>query len=241
MVWAEIAEPIQLNRREVHVWSSSLIVDDSRFQFYESCLDEREIARANRYTIEQARRYFVVARGTLKWLLSKYTDTNPTQIRFQLGPKGKPYLHSNDETSLQFNSTDTKHEALFAFCWDAELGIDIELRSRSVRHELIASKKLTPGEFKLYQQCPENIRRQFFLSVWTRKEAYGKAKGFGMYYPMAEIELVRSLKLEPISISDQSGLVWQVIQLEPSPKLTACVVTQGAGFILQRFRLASQL
>ncbi len=235
--WSTASKPPVLNPGEVHLWSASLLVSDEQFLMFERYLDERELTRANRYAMEIARARFICARAILKHLLALYTGDEPTSIRFRLGPLGKPYLPTNSRPQLYFNSTDTQDEALFAFCLDAELGIDIEYKTRKVNHSIIVNRKFTPQEIQQYHARTSEQRRGYFLSVWTRKEAYGKAIGVGIKYRLNQVNLVDAEDSVRHSVRDDSETDWEIVQIEPADDMIACVVTQGSGWRFRCHRL----
>ena len=206
-------------------------------RFYESCMDGRERARANRYSVEQSRIRFIRARGILKELLGMYTGFEPTTMSFDHGPLGKPYLSPMPELPLQFNSTDTHGEALYAFCRFGEIGVDIEFMNREVSHGGIAKRKFSRHEYEEYLDRSLEKRKNFFLSVWTRKEAYGKAKGVGIRYRLNSVNLIGDEGLSRFSIRDENGIRWGISQVCPALGVTACVVAEGEGWGIRCFRL----
>ncbi len=235
--WPHCSEPPRLLPGEVHLWSASLAADDEQYRYYQSCMNPEEMARANRYAMATSRTRFICARAILKLLLSRYIGKNPAEISFRLGPLGKPYLPPASGNFLQFNSTDTEEEALFAFCLDAEIGVDIEYKTRKVNHAIIAHRKLTEQEYSYYRALPASQRRLFFLSVWTRKEAYGKAIGVGIKYRLNEVNLIDENQSPRISIRDDAGVVWEIVQIEPAADLVASVVTENTGWNFRYYRL----
>lgn len=226
-----------LRQGEVHIWSASLSESASRKDLYESYLDERETKRARRYSTELARTRFIVARGILRDLLATYTKSEPGAIKFRYGARGKPYLAKSNFQQLYFNSTDSESEAMYAFCFGGELGIDLELESRKVRHKMIASRKFSSLEHQIYMECEEGERKKYFLSVWTRKEAYGKARGVGIWYPLNSVDLVTDQRLSSVVVRDDSDVTWEVLKIAPAKGMIATLVTEGIGWKLRGFRL----
>ncbi len=237
--WPQASEPPSLQPGEVHLWSASLLTSQDRLPDLERYLDERERARVNRYALQHSRVRFVSARATLKHLLAAYTGYDPFAMRFHLGSLGKPYLPQMSGLVPYFNSTDTQDEAIFAFCQDAEIGVDIEFKTRQVNHPIIAQRKFTSQELAQYHACPAEQRQSFFLSVWTRKEAYGKAIGVGIKYPLNQVCLVDDDNSSRIAFRDVAGVQWDIVQIEPADNLVACVVTQGTGWRFRCQRLAA--
>ena len=238
--WKHKSRPPLLTSREVHLWSASLAVSADQVRFYESCLDARETRRANRYRSEQGRFRFICARGILKELLAAYCGYDPQNISFALGTMGKPYLSPMSDPPIQFNTTDTQNEALFAFCRSGEIGVDIELLPREVKHERIAYRKFSQTEYEAYIAKPMSQRKDYFLSVWTRKEAYGKAKGVGIRYTLNSVNLVCGEGLSSVSLTDSLGTEWEIRQIKPFESATACVVTQGAGWNFRCFHFVGE-
>ena len=237
ILWPQPASFPKLHSRQVHIWSASIDVSDQRFRFYESCLTRRELTRADRYAHDLTRRRFVCARGLLKEILGRYTGVEPSGIVFDLGKLGKPYLPTRISSDLQFNSTDTKGEALFAVCRSAEIGIDIEFADRKVRHQIIAPRKFSEAELACYQRLSLSQRKEYFLNVWTRKEAYGKAKGVGIKYRLNSVNLVDESDLDRLSVVDSKGTKWEVVQISPATNIAAAVVIEGTGWQIEGFRL----
>ena len=224
----------ELNDGEVHLWRASLKVGTAALNHYYELLDHHEIARVNRYSNALSRNRFIVARGILRELLGNYLNQSLEKLEFSLGVQGKPYFKAEQRPPIQFNTTDSRDTSLYAICRSGEIGLDVEFADRQVRHELIAPRKLTPREYDLYLKRPDDERREFFLYVWTRKEAYGKARGVGMRYNMREADLLGADELENVRVEDAGGKGWDIVQIRPDKKIIVCVVTETSG---NRFRL----
>ncbi len=227
----------ELLSSEIHLWSGSLDVSPERIRYYEACMDRREKRRAERYSVELSRERFICARGILKELLGKYADAEPDTISFTLGRLGKPYLPENISSELQFNSTDTQQAALFAFCRSAEIGVDIEFLTRNVRHREIAQRKFSCQEYDQYLQHPTSRQKNYFLKIWTRKEAYGKARGVGIRYRLNSVNLVDDAGSDRLSVHDETGAIWEIVQFSPEPEVIASVVVAGTGWKFRCFQL----
>ncbi len=238
--WGIADAPPALEHGQVHLWLADLQLSEKQFKFCESCLDLRERKRAARYSHPDARFRYVCARGVLKQILSRYLACDSRKISFRLGELGKPYLdpHLHLHPAIQFNATDSGMLALYALCLSSEIGIDIELADRKVRHDLIAPRRFSAHELSRYRRFsdPEQ-RRMTFLSVWTRKEAYGKAKGVGIAYPMKEVNLVDDDAWTQTRIIDADGLPMEITPMASSCRFVASVAVSGSGWRYLGFRL----
>lgn len=235
--WPETQNRVEFQSAEFHVWLADLNSVTDHLGYLKSCLDERELARLERYSVERSKRRFVASRSILKVLLGLYCQSNPQDIRLDYGPLGKPCLKQNRD--LQFNTTDSGDIALFVFSNCCELGVDLELATRQVRHELIAPRKFTPEEYQQYASCPKSQQRNFFLSLWTRKESYGKALGVGIRYPLNSVNLSGQSMKQRTSVKDDRGRIWEIVPITSVPQLIVCVVTEGCGYQPRFFRFSA--
>jgi phosphopantetheinyl transferase len=118
----------------VHVWRADLAaVEDGLEDLL--CADER--SRAARILPARKRVLWVRSRGLLRALLGRYLDRDPRELRFVLGPHGKPALLSEGPTrpdvgeDLRFNLSHSDDHALVAVSAGREVGVDIErIRAR---------------------------------------------------------------------------------------------------------------
>ena len=73
-MWGPASSPPPLESGQVHVWRFRLDVDDSRLIACRALLTDGEHERAERFAFDEPCRRFIVARGTLRALLSAYVD-----------------------------------------------------------------------------------------------------------------------------------------------------------------------
>ena len=235
--WPVTPNCVEFQSAEIHVWLADLNSVSNHLDYLKSCLDTRELARMERYSVERSKRRFVSSRSILKVLLGLYCNISPQDIQLGYGPLGKPYLKQN--RALQFNSTDSGDIALYVFSDSCELGVDLELAIRPVRHDLIAPRKFTQEEYQQYANCAKSQQRQFFLSMWTRKEAYGKALGVGIRYPLNSIDLSSQSVDQRTSVKDERGRTWEIIPVTSVPQIIACLVTEDCGYQPRFFRFSA--
>ena len=75
-------------------------------------------------------------------------------------------------------------------------------------------------------------RTAAFMTVWARKEAYGKAIGQGLDYRLRSVTVGASGS----TISGGAG-DWQVADIDVDPTCVAAVVAQGSGWRVQLDRI----
>ncbi len=176
-----------LSTGHVHVWRAIVDVPSARLQVYEDVLSPDERARAQRLHRPHHRRGFTAARGILRHILAHYLGTSPRDIRFESGPFGKPFLPDPVRPPLYFNVTHSRELAVYAVSRDFEVGIDLEADRESTDYAKLAERICSPEEFLVFQQCPQVEQKAAFFRYWTRKEAFVKAIGTGLSFPLKQV------------------------------------------------------
>src|SRR3982751_870639 len=102
--WSEPPKSSSLQTGEVHVWRIELEQPDELLQKFRTTLHTDELERAARFHFDKHRRRFIVGRGFLRDVLSRYLNARPEALTFSYGAYGKPALAGeHQDTSLRFN------------------------------------------------------------------------------------------------------------------------------------------
>ena len=176
IAWATPSSWPRLSDDEIHVWCVELDAA-GEVSALAACLSADEHERARGLLSGTHQRRFVVARGMLRQLLGRYLGQAPDAVAFLRGPYGKPFLQ---EGGLHFNVSHSHELALYAIARDREVGVDVEWMRPQVAHEQIAARFFSLEEQEALAQVPDEARRAAFYNIWTRKEAYVKARGDGI-------------------------------------------------------------
>ncbi len=173
-------QPI-LSRAVVHVWQSGLDVPAGDLAYYAALLAEDERERANRFHFERDRNAYTAGRGMLRDLLGRYLSEPPAVLEISYSEYGKPLLHGSD---LQFNLAHSGGIVLFAFTLQAMVGVDLEVEREMSDAVAIAERFFSPGERETLRSLPQEEQIPAFFRCWSRKEAFIKAVGEGLSYPL---------------------------------------------------------
>jgi 4'-phosphopantetheinyl transferase len=165
-----------LRENEVHVWRGSLSRRPGEVARLRDLLTPDECARADRCRFERDRSRYIVGRATLRLLLARYLDSEPNELEIAYGEFDKPYLDGGPS----FNLSHSGPVALYAFAAAGELGVDVELVDADLSRELIAERFFSPAEVSVLRSLPAEAQPRAFLTCWTRKEAFIKARGDGL-------------------------------------------------------------
>jgi len=216
----------RLEGNQVHVWTLRLEASEDRFAQCLSWLSSDETARAARFHFDEHRRAFVLGRACLRALLGALLEAPPGQVAFCYGPKGKPAL-ADASSSLRFNASNSGNLAAFAFTEGCELGIDVEQVRPVPEMERIAARFFAPGEASELLALPEVDRPQAFFNCWTRKEAYIKSVGDGLFVPLDSFRVTlrpgeRAEMLE-LGGSAEAAKGWTLRDFVPAPGFAGAV------------------
>jgi 4'-phosphopantetheinyl transferase len=149
---------------------------------------ERERATAKR--IESKRREYITGQASLRTLLGRMLGTNPPDVAYRRGVKGKPYLSDEFASSdLQFNITHSGGVVVVAMAVGTEVGVDVEWHNERTNPDLVARRAFTPAEREGMAGVPADDRRAHFFQIWTCKEALVKCTGLGIHSGMDQYEV----------------------------------------------------
>lgn len=214
--WTDAQSGPDLAANDVHVWLAHLPSARPALELATAVLSPDERERIARFRFEALRERSTLTRGILRWLLGHYLQTVPEQLVFTYGPHGKPALAS---TGLHFNTSHSGDYALFAFTHAGDVGVDIEqVRGDLPRREEIARRHFAPGENERLRTVPEAERTRAFFELWTRKEAFVKARGAGLFSGLERFEVsLGEPRVLSVDGSTAEAAQWQLIG---SPEVT---------------------
>jgi 4'-phosphopantetheinyl transferase len=201
----------------LEVVGHSLSTDPDEVETLARALSADERERAARYRWERDRRKFVVGRGRLRRLLGLQLGRAADEIRFRYGANGKPML--DGDRRLSFNLSHADDLMLVAICQDDDVGVDVERLRPSPGMADLASDFLTRTELDRLALVDEAERLATMYRMWTRKEAWLKARGVGLSVPPQnlDVELRRDGRGTLGAVDDRdSGLVGRLHDLTPA-------------------------
>jgi 4'-phosphopantetheinyl transferase len=231
--WLIPPDEMSLNCHEVHVWRAFLHITASHVKHLKEILSADELIRADRFHFQRDRDHFIAARGMLRSLLGKYLKITPAEVTFSYGLFGKPELENTGvDKQLRFNISHSQGIAIFAFVQRRDLGVDLEHIRYDISSEDIAEKYFSKGEFDTLNALPEHKRQRAFFILWTRKEAYLKARGKGLSGGLNNFDVTTPALGEPAEPSEiqgfrKHGVSWLLRDLDVGPGYAAALAVEG--------------
>lgn len=195
-------------------------------------LNEGERARWQRFRPERSRREYLATHALARTALSHSRPIAPRDWRFVTNAYGKPA--PAPECGLRFNLSNSVGLAV-CLVVDApiEVGVDVEDRSRAAEIADIEYKVFSAAELAQVDALPETEKPGRYLSLWTLKEAYIKARGMGMALPLREISFLfdsaGEVRLEAADGVDEDASRWRFRRLDYAGHRIAMVWEGAAG------------
>lgn len=181
----------------VDVWSVRLD-EPARAGSEVVVLSPDEIARASRFHFDKDRIHFTQCRSALRAVLASYLAIPAAEIQFEYLASGKPQLAAEQNPrTLQFNVSHSSNMALIAVGSEHRLGVDIEKIRGDVDTVTLAERFFSLRERAGLQALPDHLRVPGFFACWTRKEAFLKATGDGLSFPLADFSVTTHPDLNP--------------------------------------------
>lgn len=188
----------------MHLWRVELDVEAEAEAKLLGRLAADEIDRAEGFASAQARRRFVVARGTLRVLLADLLGEPPRSIAIEEGASGKPRLAGAGQR-LGFNVSHSGDLALICVAEGVEVGVDLELLRPVPDAVEIARRRFTPAEARFVEEGGAADAGRRFLLCWTRKEALVKAVGAGLDFDLRSFTIPLEEPGGVVSLANPEG------------------------------------
>jgi 4'-phosphopantetheinyl transferase len=238
-----LAGSFQLASDEVHSWRASLDVppETSARLYATLTFDERN--RSARFRFERDQQRFIVAHGVLRDLLGRYLQTQAGRISYVYNAFGKPGLSPEFGGRLKFNLSHSSGLALIAITADSNVGVDLEyIRAQSDCAE-IARRFFSAAEVDQLNALPNDLYAEAFISCWTKKEAYLKARGDGLAIPLNSfsVPLKTASAHSPVDLYVASNDIvpakrWSFYTLQPAPGYIGALAIEGSGWRLSQWQ-----
>jgi 4'-phosphopantetheinyl transferase len=214
------------DRHRVDIWRVGLERHPKHVEEASSLLRPEEISSVER-VVEPHRTRRLLARASLRVVLSRYLGVSPADVAFAYGPHGKPLLAGRRSSPVEFNLSTSGDVCLIAVSRTRPVGIDVEEVTPLPDTGRIARRFFTAAEAAaLGPGDGVDVRR--FLRYWTAKEAYAKGVGAGLSLPLAEIVVPREFEHEErVTLLGGQGERWSLIRVDPGSETVATLAVKA--------------
>lgn len=196
---------MQIAPGEIHIWSTTLVLNQAQEQFGLALLSPDEQARAARLVRPTISQRFIIARSFLRQILSLYVGKPASEISFSYNEYNKPGINYPLRTNVQFNLSHSDDRLIIALTVDYAIGVDIE-KIKETFNPAIVKRFFSEQEQQALETAADPAT--FFYQIWSRKEAVLKALGKGLFAPPANFSVADEQQVITLEKAD-----WSVLSL----------------------------
>jgi len=213
--------------------ASTFAGDSSRIARTLSWMTPAERDRYANFRHDRDRWMFALGREMARSLVGAALDVAPEAWIWREGPHGRPEI-ADPATSLHFNLSHSAGLVVCALSRDRAVGVDVEDLTRRAPDPAIVTRYCSPAEAE--DVCAQaDGWRDRFLTYWTLKEAYLKARGLGISVHLSDISFTlagggqaRIGFLESLAGTDERWR-FHLVRLEPHHLAAVAVDTRDGA------------
>jgi len=200
-------------------------------------LDDAERGRAARFVFDRDRRRFIAAHAWVRLVLGRCLDRAPASLRFAASSHGKPHL-VDPPIDVRFNLSHAGERALLALTVGLDVGVDVE-EERPIEILDLARRFFAAAESDTLVALPAPEQHAAFFRCWTRKEAFVKALGEGLSFPLDAFEVSLADEDSPqllrASRAPHALRDWRIRALRMEPGYAAALAAEAGDWRIVRW------
>lgn len=128
---------------------------------------------------------FAASRYVMKCTVAAALEAPVQAIDFTFRPGGRPGVRGWDELALSLAHTDEL--LVVGVSRTGPIGVDVERADRPIPFDPMGAEVCTPAEAERLAALPAERQRAELLRLWTLKEAYTKALGYGLRHSFSRV------------------------------------------------------
>jgi 4'-phosphopantetheinyl transferase len=238
--WREISEILSVVPEEIHVWRISLARPPAEILRLRKILSADETNHAARFHFAHDARRFIVRRAALRQLLAANLDLRPEEIEMVSANFQKPKIATaQNPRRLQFSASHSGDWALIALAQNYEVGVDVEQHRPLPDAADLVKSFFSDWEIAEFARLPEPARTEGFFNCWTRKEAFVKALGLGLAYPLKQFSVAlapgQPAALVEVAGDSNAREKWCLASLDVAPAHAAALVFETGPPTIRSF------
>ena len=230
---------VAIKDNQVHVWQVNLKTIPADATKFTGTLSPDELERAGKLKFQRDREHFILSHSQLRLILSKYCHCLPGELSFRYNSCKKPLISNTEFGELKFNMSHSDDLMLVGLCKCNEIGIDVEKVREVDELENIANENFSDQEIKYLMDSSDKTNT--FFKIWTRKEAFIKAIGKGIHFPLKSfcVEFKSPGSLEHLVILNHPSWPdqWRTSDLKVSDGYVASLAINSDKFKISYFQL----
>lgn len=211
----------------VDIWSIDTAKFPDDLTSYFQLLSQEEQLRSQRFKFEKDKRLYILARSALRLLAGQYLNCTPVSIQMGYAAYDKPYFL--DYPEFKFNISHSGEIVVLAFVQKLELGVDVEYIKTDFEVMEIADNFFASDEIENLKKIEKELHFEAFYRCWTRKEAFIKAKGSGLSFPLSDFSVSIGEKAELLAThwDENEKNEWSLSSFMPKNDYVGALAVHG--------------
>ncbi len=230
-----MTEGTLFNKDQVDIWTIKLVQPENVINALYWKLSEEERNQFVRFRYSQERKRFIICHGAVRQIMASYIGKPSYRIKIEANQNGKPVIWKKEGgVEIQFNYSHSEDLAVCAVTPTRNVGVDIEFIHPFVNVEELVKSNFSFEENKFFEAVDSRQKLNMFFTFWCRKEAFIKAIGRGLSYPLNEFTMLdgrSTAHFKPVKLGWRSSLAgyWFYTDLSISPGYASTLVVEGSG------------
>ncbi len=171
----------------------------------------------------------------------RYLGIPAQDIRFSYEANGKPQVvEDQNPQQLRFNISHSSGLAVIAVASVRAIGVDVEKIRPDVEYLELAERFFSTNEYQALSAMPSNQLARAFFACWTRKEAFIKACGDGLSFPLSEfsvsIDPDAPATLQEVRTDPRAATRWSLFNLVPQEGFIGALAVEGPAQTIEQWR-----
>ena len=228
--WLPLPEELILAPNGIHLYRIPVSRFLPQLSHFRDILSSDELEKAERFRFPDDRHRFIITHALLRYILSRYLEIAPKQVQFSYGAYGKPALAgAGEDTEIRFNLSHAGNQAVVVVTRTRQVGVDIEHVRPLADMEQIAERLFSENEKWTLRQSKKEAASEIFFRYWTRKEAFVKARGDGLSFPLQRVDVSQVSEKKTLGFVEDDGNIstWSFFELFPATDYVAALVVEG--------------
>lgn len=194
-------------------------------------LTQAETDRARRFHFEKDRDLFLLARLLVRTVLANVLNCAPEACPLRVDKRNKPCVEGYP---VHFNLSHTRDVCLLAVSPSGPIGTDVEDVYRDLPDSLIQTAT-SADERHWVEQATGLERAQRFFRLWTLKESFLKALGYGLARPLTWATFPEG-KTTPILHPDSREKAddWRFVSMDLGDAYLAATARRGPDAVVEQ-------
>lgn len=208
-----------IDKKPLYLWCAypEDLLTEATARACASLLSEDERTRWQALRFDRDRREYLTTRTLVRTALSHHHPIASEAWRFETNAHGKPRI--DPDCGLRFNLSNSSDLVVCLVSHESEVGVDVEPFEHAEKIAELAPGVLSQVELTQLEALRGSEKLDRVLSLWTLKEAYIKATGFGLSQPLNQFSFLFGgeegirLEMDPIP-SDRPARNWRFCLVE---------------------------